>query len=188
MLIELNFSQIVKLPQENAQREIAGETEERAELPKPMKMFGFFKLKTRNHIIFIFCSQLPKETWFDLLAFVPRHQLGEIAPQVGDRKFAVILQSFLHNYGQITLDNIWIGRPRPKDRRLYVRSWSKSYDRIHANLELPDVELPKNIKNFLMIELGFAFYEIKKIGLKWRTSVGRKKGKSFSFLGGRGDS
>jgi hypothetical protein len=29
-------------------------------------------------------------------------------------------------------------------------------------LVLPDVEMPTNIKDFLMIQLGFAFYWIKK--------------------------
>jgi hypothetical protein len=124
---------------------------------------GFF-----NKIKFLkstqFCSQLPKETWFDLLAFVPRHQLGQIAPQVGDRKFAAIIQSFLHGYREITLGNIQINRPRPKDvsGRLYVRAWPKTgvryYQGRQANLVLPDVEMPTNIKDFLMIQLGFAFY------------------------------
>jgi hypothetical protein len=120
-----------------------------------MKMFGFL-----NKVKFLkstqFCSQLPKETWFDLLAFVPRHQLGKIAPKVG-RKFAALLQSFLHNYRAITLGNIRIKRPRPKDAsgRLVVRAWPKWHHRCKHQV-LPDVEMPKNIKDFLMIQLGFA--------------------------------
>jgi hypothetical protein len=35
------FTQIVQLPQENEEREIADETEEQADLPKPMKCWFF---------------------------------------------------------------------------------------------------------------------------------------------------
>jgi hypothetical protein len=132
-----------------------------------MKMFGFLN-KIKLPKINQFCRQLPKETWFDLLAFVPRHQLGKIAPQVGDRKFAAILQPFLHNYREITLGYIRIDRPGPKDAsgRLNVRAWPKFtvwYDQgEHANLVLPNVEMPANTKDFLMIKLGFALYLLKK--------------------------
>jgi hypothetical protein len=34
---------------------------------------------------------------------VPRRQLGNIASENGDRQFTSILQSFLHEYGNITL-------------------------------------------------------------------------------------
>jgi hypothetical protein len=58
-------------------------------------------------------SQLPLENWHDLLAFVPRHQLGEIVHQIGDRQFAYILQSFLHDeVRKITLGKIRIIPPR----------------------------------------------------------------------------
>jgi hypothetical protein len=101
---------------------------------------------------------------------VPRSQLGNAVSQIGDRKFAAILQSFLHNYRGITLGNIRIKRPRPKGKdasgRLNVRAWPKS-TKWHRrdgqkNLALPDVEMPKNIKNFLMIQLGFALNRVKK--------------------------
>jgi hypothetical protein len=119
-----------------------------------------------------FFSQLPKETWFDFLAFVPRYKLGQIVPENGDRQFAAIIQPFLHNYREITLGNIWIAidRPRPKKEdasgRLDLRAWPKSTEWYHQggheNLVLPDMEMPKNIKDFLRIRLRFAPHEIKK--------------------------
>jgi hypothetical protein len=110
-----------------------------------------------------FFSQLPKETWFDMLSFVPRRRLGKIAPQVGDRKFAAIIQPFLHNYREITLGNIRIKRPRPKAKdasgRLDVLAWPKSITEWrHRNKVLPDVEMPEKIKDFLLIRLRFALY------------------------------
>jgi hypothetical protein len=74
-----------------------------------------------------------------MLAFVPRprHQLGQSLPQIGNRQFASITQSFLHNYGQITLANISITGP--------------SHRLIHH-----DVTVPENIKDFLFIQLRFA--------------------------------
>jgi hypothetical protein len=115
-----------------------------------------------------FCRQLAKETWFDLLTFVPRGQLGQIVPEIGDRRFAGIVQPFLHNYREITLGNIRIDRPRPKKEdasgRLDLRAWPKSTEWYHQggheNLVLPDMEMPINIKDFLMIRLRFAPHEI----------------------------
>jgi hypothetical protein len=71
-----------------------------------------------------------------MLEFVPRHQLGEIVPQIGDRRFAGIAQSFLHNYGRITLANIDITGP--------------SHQLIQH-----DVQIPENVKDFLSLEIRF---------------------------------
>jgi hypothetical protein len=70
---------------------------------------------------------------------VPRHQLGQIVPQVGDRHFAAIVQSFLHNYGRITLASISIT------------------DTGHPLIQ-PAVAIPENVKDFLNIYLRFAIH------------------------------
>jgi hypothetical protein len=71
--------------------------------------------------------------------FVRRRQLGQIVPQIGDRRFAGLVQPFLHNYGRITLANICITGP---GHRL-----------IH-----PAVEIPENVNNFWFMSLRFAIY------------------------------
>jgi hypothetical protein len=102
---------------------------------------GFFALK--NQLISqshkTFCSQISKETWFDMLTFVGRRQLGQLVPEVGDRRFAGIAQPFLHNYGRITLENICISGPGHR-------------------LIQPAVEVPENVKDFLFICFRFAIY------------------------------
>jgi hypothetical protein len=73
-----------------------------------------------------------------MLEFVGRRQLGQIVPQVGDRRFARIAQSFIHNYGRFTLLICISGR------------W-------HQLLQ-PAVAIPENVKDFLVISLRFAIY------------------------------
>jgi hypothetical protein len=80
---------------------------------------------------------MSKETWFDMLTFVGRRQLGQLVPEVGDRRFAGIAQPFLHNYGRITLANICISGPR------------------HRLIAQAAIALPENIKNFWFICLRF---------------------------------
>jgi hypothetical protein len=77
-----------------------------------------------------------------MLAFMSRRQLSQIVPQIGDRQFARIAQSFLHNYGQITLANIYITGPR------------------HQLIQ-QDMPMPENIKEFQFIELTMRFASIK---------------------------
>jgi hypothetical protein len=72
-----------------------------------------------------------------MLTFVPRRQLGQLVPQIGDRRFAGIAQSFLHNYGHITLDNVCISGPG------------------HPLIQ-PAVVVPENVKDFLFLCLRFA--------------------------------
>jgi hypothetical protein len=68
---------------------------------------------------------------------VPRRQLGQIVPKIGDRKFAWIVQAFLHNYGRITLASIHITGPGHR-------------------LIRHDVPMPENVKDFKYIEIRFA--------------------------------
>jgi hypothetical protein len=72
-----------------------------------------------------------------MFAFVPRRRVGQIVPQIGDRQFAGIAQSFLHNYARITLANIHIIVPS------------------HPLIQ-HDVAMPKNVKDFRFINLRFA--------------------------------
>jgi hypothetical protein len=107
------------------------------------------------------CSQLAKETWFDMLAFVPRRQLGQIG-----RQFIRIVQPFLHNYGQITLGNIWINPPRESDltcgprlqiaqgyAQWYAEPWGTLSRQLVWTADLP---MPENVKDFLSLEIRFA--------------------------------
>jgi hypothetical protein len=96
-------------------------------------------------------SQLPLENWYDLLSLVPRAQLGQLVPQIGDRQFARIIQSFLHEHGEHTLGKMEIIAPRTgvlsDSTMVYV--WFKGVT------NLPDWPMPGNIKNFVEINLRF---------------------------------
>jgi hypothetical protein len=97
-------------------------------------------------------SQLPLENWHDLLACVPRSQLGNVVSQIGDRQFAYILQSFLHDEArEITLGEMWVIPPRPSvfSDRPMVKVWRK------AATNVPDWPMPGNVKNFVEIDLEF---------------------------------
>jgi hypothetical protein len=107
------------------------------------------------------------ENWFDLLALVARRQLGMAAYQVGDRQFARILQSFLHDKRcKITLGRVEIIPPRPNvpiDRPM-ARDWYYGY----KTMDLPDWPMPKNVKNFHTISLKFVVFLIIKLArLLW---------------------
>jgi hypothetical protein len=89
-----------------------------------------------------------------MLAFVPRHRLGEIVPKIGDRKFASIIQKFLHRYGEIKIGRIEIVAPYEEDPNGHprVRVWQN-----HSRLrfEMAEVQMPANITNFKCLELRF---------------------------------
>jgi hypothetical protein len=90
------------------------------------------------------------ENWHDLLAFVPRSQLGNVISQIGDRQFAYIVQSFLHDpvWG-IALGRMYIIPPRinvPSDQPM-VTVWH------NAATNLPDWPMPTNIMDFEQITL-----------------------------------
>jgi hypothetical protein len=112
-----------------------------------------------------FCSQLSLETWYDWLALVPRHRLGKVVPEIGDRKFASIVQPFLHKYGEITIDDIEIVAPYEEDLnggRPRVQAWKNN--RPTMIFEMAETQMPANIKTFDKLELRFAthfFFVIK---------------------------
>jgi hypothetical protein len=90
------------------------------------------------------------ENWHDLLAFVPRSQMGNVVSEIGDRQFAYIIQSFLHDpVREITLGKIGMIPPRinvPSDQPM-VTVWR------NAATNLPDWPMPANIKDFKEINL-----------------------------------
>jgi hypothetical protein len=91
-----------------------------------------------------------------MLAFVPRHQLGKIVPQIGDRKFASIVQPFLHEYGESSIDHIGIVAPYEEDPngpQPRVRAWQNKRP---LRFEMAEEQMPKNIKNFKFFWLRFA--------------------------------
>jgi hypothetical protein len=90
------------------------------------------------------------------LEFVPRRQLGQCVPQIGDRKFASIVQKFLHEYGEISIYHIEIVAPYEEDpsgSRPRVRTLQN-----HSPLrfEMAEAQMPANITNFKTLELRFA--------------------------------
>jgi hypothetical protein len=93
---------------------------------------------------------LPQENWNDLAEFVPRSQLGQIVPQIGDRHFAWIIQSFLHEFGQISLGKFQIVFPTDGNAP-GIKS-----DR-NIGWPLPALPMPSNIANFKKIDLWFVF-------------------------------
>jgi hypothetical protein len=97
------------------------------------------------------------ETWYDWLAFVPRHRLGQVVPQIGDRKFALLVQKFLHQYGEIRIDCIQIVAPYEEDPSGHprVRTWQNNRP-LRLRFEMAETQMPANIKNFNDFELKFA--------------------------------
>jgi hypothetical protein len=94
------------------------------------------------------------ENWHDLLAFVPRVQLGNLVLPIGDYQFACIIQSFLHdNIRKITLGEMRIIPPRPdvsSDQPMVKVG-------CNAATNMPDSSMPGNIKDFKEIVLKFVF-------------------------------
>jgi hypothetical protein len=93
---------------------------------------GFYKICQYLHIY----SDLPLENLFDLLAFLSRPQLGQLASYIGNRRFATIVQTYLQKYvTQITLGPI---------------NLSKGFS-------LADWPIPEHVKitNFKSIQLRF---------------------------------
>jgi hypothetical protein len=93
------------------------------------------------------------ETWYDWLAFVPRHRLGKIVPKIGDRKFASIVQKFLHEYREIMIDYIEIVAPYEEDpcgSHPRVRAWQNDSQ---LRFKMAEAQMPSNITNFTCIHL-----------------------------------
>jgi hypothetical protein len=94
------------------------------------------------------------ENWHDLLAFVPRPQLGNVASEAGGRQFAHILQSFLHDeVREITLSEMRIYAPRPdvSSDQPMVKVWP------NEATNMLDWPMPGNVKDFKEIHLKFVF-------------------------------
>jgi hypothetical protein len=114
----------------------------------------FFSAQFAANCQFCFCSQLSLETWYDWLGFVPRHRLGQIVPMIGDRKFASIIQKFLHEYGEITIDHIKIVAPYEEDPSgcTRVRVWQNNRP---LQFKMAEAQIPTNIKSFHYFVLRF---------------------------------
>jgi hypothetical protein len=92
-----------------------------------------------------------------MLTFVPRYRLGKIVPMIGDRKFASIIQKFLHAYMEIKIGHIEILAPYPEDPSGHprVRAWQNPPP---LRFEMAEMQMPANINNFKKIELRFAIH------------------------------
>jgi hypothetical protein len=89
---------------------------------------------------------------------VPRCQLGNVVSQIGDRQFADIIQSFLHDeVREITLGRMEIIAPRPNV------SSDQPMVKVGRNAatNMPDWPMPGNIKNFQGIDLKFVPYILR---------------------------
>jgi hypothetical protein len=86
-----------------------------------------------------------------MLGFVPRHRLGKIVPMIGDRRFASIIQKFLHEYGEVTIDEIEIVSPYEEDPNGHPRVRARQ-----LRFEMAEAQMPANIKSFNEFELRFA--------------------------------
>jgi hypothetical protein len=78
---------------------------------------------------------------------------------IGDRKFASIVQKFLHEYGEITIDRIQIVAPYEEypDDHPRVRLWQNN--RL-LRYEIAEAQMPANIKNFTCFALRLAEHPI----------------------------
>jgi hypothetical protein len=94
-------------------------------------------------------SQLPLENWHDLLPYVPRNQLGNVVSQIGDRQFAKIIQSFLHD----PVRKITLGKMRIIPPREYVLNDQPVVKVGPKATNMPDWPMPGNIRNFKKIKL-----------------------------------
>jgi hypothetical protein len=71
---------------------------------------------------------------------------------IGDRKFGSIIQKFLHEYGEIMINDIEIVAPYEEDP-------SGPNPRVRARqlrFEMAETQMPANIKNFKCFKLRFA--------------------------------
>jgi hypothetical protein len=90
---------------------------------------------------------------------MPRRQLGEIVPQIGNWHFASKSQFYLHECGQITLAYLTIGPASVNDDGEYedpiviVEVGPAEEDQSFWDLPLADVPMPTNVKNFKAIRI-----------------------------------
>jgi hypothetical protein len=95
---------------------------------------------------------------------VPRPQLAELVPQIGDWRFAEKAQYYLHEFGRITLGDMYI---RNSIAWINIKNGIpivKLCDEGEYNADEPvweyplaDVPIPKNITDFRSIEIRLAF-------------------------------
>jgi hypothetical protein len=104
-------------------------------------------------------SQLPFENWAELLGFVSRRELGEVVANVGNRHFAWLLQSFLHEYGEITLGSMELlppdkdfanGRQIIRAKPTCMKRWKKMFFPVEHG------PMPGNVVNFQEIQLRYS--------------------------------
>jgi hypothetical protein len=96
-----------------------------------------------------FFSYLPQENWNDMFGFVPRPQLAELVPDIGDWHFAAKAQYYLHECGKITLGKLRIEPSTFEDEDgliIVVKEWESP---------IADVPIPENIINFKGIDIRF---------------------------------
>jgi hypothetical protein len=76
---------------------------------------------------------------------------------IGDRKFASIIQKFLHEYGEIKINCIQIVAPYEEDPSgAQPRVRAKQNNR-PLRFEMAEAQMPTNIKNFTKFKMRFAF-------------------------------
>jgi hypothetical protein len=97
-------------------------------------------------------SGLPTENWNDAFGFLRQALLAQIVPQIGDSYFASKAQFYLHECGKITLGNLEISSKPSEDGNERVPVILKEGRR---ELQLADVPIPANIKNFRQIRIRF---------------------------------
>jgi hypothetical protein len=86
---------------------------------------------------------------------VPRPQLGQVVPMIGDRKFGSIVQKFLHEYGEIMIDNIEIVAPYEEDPSVHPRVRVFRSNR-PLRIKMAKALMPANIKKFKCFDVRFA--------------------------------
>jgi hypothetical protein len=101
-------------------------------------------------------------TWTKMFGFVPRPQLAELVPQIGNWHFASKAQYYLHEYGRISLgylrirkSNSWINR---KNGIPIVKLYEKGQYKPYKPWEYPlaDAPISKNIIHFRCIHIRLA--------------------------------
>jgi hypothetical protein len=112
---------------------------------------------------------LPLETWTDIFGFLPRPQLAELVPQIGDWHFAEKAQYYLHKCGKITLGEMyirrstaWINRKNGPPIVKLCNDEDYEYRYFGWDFSMADVPIPKNIINFAGIFIRFVFFIEKK--------------------------
>jgi hypothetical protein len=98
-----------------------------------------------------------------VFGFMPRRQLGELVPQIGNWYFASKAQFYLHECGQITLAYLTIGPAsindddEPEYPIVDVEVGPAEEDECFWDLPLADVPMPTNVKNFKGIRIRLVY-------------------------------